>query len=183
MTLAAVERKKYEKAWNIDAYHAFSPAEAMLPLFKQMVRGRGTLIDIGCGTGRASQKLADMGWTVTMLDHVAVKGRPKLPFIKATVWNDWRVDDGFDQGFCCDVMEHIPPEMVDRTLDNIMWYCHRVFFSINFLPDHFGGQVGHPLHLTVKPFEWWVEKLGEFGTVANARDLLGEGAFDVRSNY
>jgi hypothetical protein len=47
------------------------------------------------------------------------------------------------------------------------------------MPDHFGAQIGHPLHLTVQPFEWWVAKLGEFGTVKNARDLIGEGAFDV----
>jgi hypothetical protein len=69
---------------------------------------------------------------------------------------------------------------VDKVLDNIAQHVDRCFFSIHFGPDHFGQVVGHPLHLTVKPFEWWVVKLAQFGTVKQARDLLGMGVFDVQ---
>lgn len=210
--LATHEREKYEKAWAIPEYHNFSPAMNIMPLFKAMVKppkrptGKGkaaqrlenyalpTLLDIGCGTGRASEHLSEKGWSVTMLDHVQVNKDSELPFIKANIFGQWPTNKigvrkigpqgwtyPFDQGFCCDVMEHIPPEEVDAALNNIATRCERMFFSINFNADHFGAQVGHPLHLTVQPFMWWVRKLNEFGTVKAARDLMGEGVFDVIS--
>jgi 2-polyprenyl-3-methyl-5-hydroxy-6-metoxy-1,4-benzoquinol methylase len=212
--LAKHEREKYEKAWAIPEYHTFSPAMNIMPLFKAMVKkpkrptGKGkpaqklenyalpTLLDIGAGTGRASEHLAEAGWSVTMLDHVRVNKDCELPFIKANIFGNWPSNKigvrkiaspgqwsyPFDQGFCCDVMEHIPPEQVDAALNNIATRCQRMFFSINFHKDHFGTQVGHPLHLTVQPFMWWVKKLEEFGSVKAARDLMGEGVFDVTSD-
>ncbi len=182
MTTATAERRKYEEVWSLPNYRAYSPGEAVLPLFRQQVRPRskGRLIDIGCGTGRAGLALASDGWDVTLLDHAKncrdheAKG---LPFVKACVWGRWAGQ--WDVGYCCDVMEHIPPEKVNATLKRIFTNCGRVFFSICFEPDHFGGEVGHPLHLTVQPFTWWRDRLGEHGTVRNARDLIGMGVFDV----
>lgn len=185
MNLAAHERKKYEKAWAMPEYHKFSPGVEMLPLFKQMVKriGHPSLLDIGCGAGAASIELKKLGYRVTAMDHVDVKERPKgIKFIKQNLWTPWKVPAKgvvWDRGYCCDVMEHIPSEKVDAVLKNIMQNCYRTFFSISFMKDHFGEKVGHPLHLTVKPFVWWRDKLGEFGTVKNARDLLGMGVFDV----
>jgi SAM-dependent methyltransferase len=177
--LAVAERKKYEKVWAIDAYKNFSPGEYVLPLFRQMVRKRGSLLDIGCGTGRASERLKAMGWKVSMMDHVQVNKQLRMPFYKQNLWNKWKVTKTWDQGYCCDVMEHIPPEKVDAALQNIFSHCDRVFFSIHFGEDNFGKAVGHPLHLTVKPFTWWVAKLAEYGEVNQARDILGMGVYDV----
>jgi hypothetical protein len=210
MDLATRERQKYEKAWAIPEYHNFSPAMNIMPLFEQMVKkpkrptGKGKpaqrlenyavpkLLDVGCGAGKASEHLAEAGWDVTMLDHVRVNKDCELPFVKANIFGRWtkvpvrKISPSgwkyaFDRGFCCDVMEHIPTKEVDVALNNITTRCQRVFFAINFKKDHFGKQVGHPLHLTVKPFMWWVDKLNEFGTVKAARDLMGEGVFDVVS--
>jgi hypothetical protein len=182
--IAAFERAKYERAWAIPEYHNFSPAMNIMPLFKDMVRWRRpsrTLIDIGAGSGRASEDLASQGWDVTMLDHVRVSPHCPLPFVEACVFQPWPTDKVWDLGFCCDVMEHIPPDEVDSALDNIFRHCQRAFFSINFRKDHFGQHVGHTLHLTVEPFEWWVEKLSGFGRIRNARDIIGEGVFYVGS--
>jgi SAM-dependent methyltransferase len=187
-SLAVSERQKYEKVWSIEGYKNFSPGEYVLPLFRQMVRMKpgATLLDIGCGTGRVSQRLSDLGWNVSMMDHVQVNKDSVIPFYKQNLWTRWRVSlkEGdsvkWDQGYCCDVMEHIPPKEVDKTLKNILSHCDRVFFSIHFGEDNFGAAVGHPLHLTVKPFMWWADKLREYGTVVQARDLLGMGVYDVK---
>ena len=182
MSLATDERRKYTQAWKHPQYGAYSPGESMIPLFRQMVRiPRGTVIDLGAGGGRASRQLRDLGWRVTQMDLVAVPGRGRFPFIRGTLWAPWRTGKGktWDLGYCCDVMEHIPPEKVDAVLEKIFARCGRVFFSINFQKDHFGGVIGHPLHLTIRPFKWWADKLGEHGRVIQARDLLGEGAFYV----
>jgi hypothetical protein len=64
-------------------------------------------------------------------------------------------------GFCTDVLEHIPTEDVDKVLDNCLAACKHVFFQISTVDDVMGGMIGHPLHLTVKPYEWWLKKFTE----------------------
>lgn len=148
----------------------------MLPIFRQIVKKRGTLLDIGCGTGRAGEKLNDGGWQVTLMDFAENAPEVQLPFIRQCLWSRWG-SQRWDYGYCCDVMEHLPPEKVNAALKNIFAHCDNVFFSIHFDEDQFGAVIGHPLHLTVQPFTWWRDKLGEYSTVKDARDLIGMGTF------
>lgn len=176
-TLATHERRKYERIWSDSRYAQYSPGEEMVPLFRQMCRKKGTLLDIGCGTGRATRKLHEAGYSAVGIDFVDARDAP-TPFVKQNLWTPWKKIRGVrDYGYCCDVMEHIPPEKVDLVLDNIIRHCNRVFFSVHFGPDHFGQVIGHPLHLTIRPFVWWREKLRCYGILTEARDLLGMGVF------
>jgi hypothetical protein len=77
-------------------------------------------------------------------------------------------------------MEHIPTEFTALAVDRILSAGRDAFFSISFEPDHFGSFLRQPLHLTVRPFEWWLGLMGEVGTVLDARDLMGEGIFHVK---
>jgi hypothetical protein len=61
-------------------------------------------------------------------------------------------------GFCTDVMEHIRPHHVDKVLDNCLSACQHVFFQIATEDDNMGKVVGHKLHLSVHPYEWWLKK-------------------------
>ena len=61
-------------------------------------------------------------------------------------------------GFCTDVMEHIRPHHVDRVLSNCLSAAQHVFFQISTVDDKASELVGHKLHLTVRPFEWWLTK-------------------------
>lgn len=150
----------------------------MLPFARGFFRKPGTLVDIGCGTGRAGVELAKKH-DVTLMDFIpdAVDEFVTLPFVRQNLWARWP-RRRWDYGYCCDVLEHMPPERVDAVLANIRKHCTRkVFFSIHFEQDQFGAIVGHPLHLTVKPFVWWRDKLREYWTLHDARDLIGMGAF------
>lgn len=182
MTLADRERAKYEVMWAVPEYRAHSPGEMMLPMFTKMVgapQPGATLLDIGAGTGRAARRLAETGWNVTMLDHVEGGIEVDLPLIICSIFEPWPTQAQWDVGYCCDVMEHIPPQEVDAALTHILAHCRRVFFNIHFGPDNFGKVIGHPLHLTVQPFTWWVETLAQRARLIHARDLLGFGAFLV----
>lgn len=172
-------RSVYEQCWSIPAYRSYSPGEAALPCFRQMVTPGGTLVDIGCGTGRAGAHLSDWGFEVTLIDFAknALDEGVTLPFLRTDITQT--VPGSYDYGYCCDVMEHIEPKQVGRTLSNILKSCRRAFFSIHFGPDHFGKLVGHPLHLTQECFTWWRDKLEGHGALLEARDLLGHGVFYV----
>jgi hypothetical protein len=64
-------------------------------------------------------------------------------------------------GYCTDVLEHIAPENVDAVIDNCLLSCRHVFFQISTVDDAMGALIGMPLHLTVQPYEWWLNKFRE----------------------
>lgn len=177
--IAEAERQKYEKAWGIDAYHSGSPGVLYQEMFQNIAKPQPgqTVLDIGAGAGAASVKMKEAGLRVIGYDLTnAAWAHPGIPLWTGTIWK-FRSDATFDFGFCCDVMEHIPPQFVALTLDRILAACDRAFFSISFTPDVMGAGIGETLHLTVRPFKWWRDTFREVGTLYDARDLLGDGVF------
>jgi hypothetical protein len=179
MILAQREREKYAAVWSLPQYHNTSPGKRHAELFGRMVQPeRGlSVLDIGCGAGEGGKALKELhGLNVEYLDQVKVGSL--APFIEQPLWKP--ITAKFSYGYCCDVMEHIPTEFTMLCVRNMLDACEQVFFSISFQHDHFGAYVGEALHLTVKPFTWWRDCLGEMGQLAEARDLMGEGVFLVR---
>lgn len=185
--LADVERAKYQKAWAHDAYRRFAPGEhIVIPYLQQIRPSKGRLIDFGAGTGRGAYALWKRGYDVTMIDIAdncldeEVKEAIGHRLVIANLW------DGLDmprakEGFCTDVMEHIPEEKVDAVIANTLKLCERVFFHICLREDHFGSELGEHLHLTVKPFVWWRDKMREHGKLLDGRDLINNGWYYVAS--
>lgn len=159
------ERRKYEKMWTeVPNYRTNSPGEKLVNRFLELAQWEkgDELIDCGSGTGRAAKRLSDAGFDVTMLDITETATDPdiKLPFIQDCLWS---MDAGlhFDWVYCTDVLEHIPTEHVDAVLDNLACMTgYGAFMQIALFPDGFGARIGQTLHLTVKPAEWWADKIG-----------------------
>jgi len=75
-----------------------------------------------------------------------------------------------DIGYCCDVMEHIPPEQVDDVLRNVCNVAPRIFFQIALFHDNMGAIIGQRLHLSVHTAFWWLRKLQDYGRVLHFED-------------
>lgn len=163
------EREKYEHMWAHQQYRQVSPGESCAALFCEIARPRkgSTCIDFGAGTGRGGLMLAILGLKVEMLDfadNCLDEDVRKALDTQAEVLK-FRQHDLTERapivapyGFCTDVMEHIPPDQVDLVLANILRAAEHVFFQISCTDDSCGVLIGHPLHLTVKPYAWWLEK-------------------------
>lgn len=200
------ERLKYERMWrDFPDYRMNSPGELVLLKWLGIVKPKpgASIIDFGCGPGRASMVMGLMGFKVTMVDiadncldpdvrDLVNHGRLRFEvgdftaqYPAAVFVNGNGVTEAFetyalaDHAYCCDVMEHIPPERVDRAIINILGAVRDAFFLVNFRDDHFGADAGEPLHLTVRPFPWWRDKFREHGTLVEARDLIVNGMFRV----
>lgn len=164
MNLEQTEREKYERIWSHQDYRDNSPSERLVPYFLEHVlfAPGDTLIDLGCGTGRATLTLKKHFPSVYGLDlcesalDPSVQGN--IRFVQGCLWDlpEWLFYARWNWFYCCDVLEHIPTEKVDDVLDNCAVIAKGGFFQIALFPSEWFGEV---LHLTVMPQDWWVEKI------------------------
>lgn len=186
MNLVETEREKYTELWrDVPEYRAFSPGVQNVQRFMDVMQpSKGaTILDVGCGTGVAGLMFEKLGLRPYWIDITDAGLAPEVDrrrFTKAPLWSEWNDILGFNYGFCCDVMEHIPTEYTMLVIDRVMAVCQTTWFQIALVPDQFGAVIGKPLHLTVKPFTWWLDRFQLAGTVIDARDLCGQALFVVR---
>ncbi len=185
------EREKYRQVWEMPAYRLHSPGEEIAAEFVKLcgIERKHHVLDLGCGTGRGGAKIADLvNCQITMLDFADNCLDPDLIrkrfntkdilFLEADL-NEWIPVKG-DYGFCCDVLEHLPPSQVDQVIRNIMAAVPVCFFQVSTVPDVMGQLISRRLHLSVHPFEWWCETFERLGyRVRSGEDRGNAGVFLV----
>ena len=183
------EQRKYETLWDIPEYRATSPGEQAIQWFVEMARPEvgQSVLDIGCGSGKASAKMIALGYDVLGIDFAdnCLDEDASVPFLQADLCKPLlnRIQIKMsrtmpaDYAFCADFMEHMPTEWVMYVLTNIQQCAQKCWFMIPFTHDVFGQVIGESLHLTVRPFAWWRDRLREVGNLVDARDLMGRGVF------
>lgn len=163
------EQEKYERMWSFPAYRNEAPGEHCVAKFVEIAGPDhgDTVIDFGCGTGRASIELDRAGLAPRLVDFAANcrdVAAMHLPFYQLDLTEPMPIRA--DYGYCCDVMEHIPPADVDKVLTNIFNSVREgVFFQISTVPDAFGAVINQRLHLSVFPHDHWLSRLRELGRV------------------
>lgn len=182
------ERKKYEAVWRHEQYRQVAPGEQIAPLFIAHARPKpgSTVIDFGSGTGRGALMLAVLsGVKVHMLDFAAncldddvrqmIETQPQaLSFTQHDLTQPVPFTAAY--GFCTDVMEHIPTSDVDKVLTNIVHAAQHCFFQIALEDDKLGALIGAPLHLTVQPYAWWLDKFRSLGCAITWSEDCGSHA-------
>ncbi len=124
------------------------------------------ILDMGCGRGVAVKRLLLEYRDVKGVDITLMGcGLEFLPrgivvpvqvdatrFIEAPLWALPFADNEFDYTFSADVMEHIPPELVEDAITEIYRVTSkRTLHVIATAPS----TCKKGLHLTVKPMDWW----------------------------
>jgi len=194
----------YDQAWSLPEYSSNSPGEQNISFFLQNVlrvlnppddskfQFDQTVLDAGAGSGKGALALDGLGFKVKMCDISdagLTDAARALPFEKANLWSSLHLiargfshpnATRFDFVYCCDVLEHIPPQFTMLAIDHMLRVArYGVFLSVSLVPDNFGIWMGQALHQTVQPFTWWRDSLRELGTVGDARDLHNCGVFFI----
>lgn len=186
MPLHEVEREKYEHVWRFPEYRVGSPGLRSLPDFfaKTGAQPRDTVIDVGCGMGKAALQMRERGLRVTMFDIADNCLNPEvrealvpgfLDFKTGCIWDVTPADlEPADFVFCCDVLEHIPTEQVPNTLNVLRYLTNRqAYLRIALFDDtHYANVTGRQLHLTVKTPRWWEEQLHKYFNVEHQQELV-----------
>ncbi len=111
-----VDPSHYDPGEYLDAGRMASIAHQFLSLHNKFPGA--SVLEVGVGSGLATQLLRKLGHAVTTLDF---DGR-LAPDLVGSVTDIPAADGAFDAFVCCQVLEHIPFEQVDRALKQL----HRV---------------------------------------------------------
>lgn len=197
----ALETDRYTQLWSsTERYGEVSPGERYCPVFLDAIgpqaKGRftsayrGHVLDAGVGGGKGALALAAAGFRVTGCDltdaGLSDEARATLSaFHPACLWHDLRpltpLWQSFDWVYCCDVLEHLPPEFTMLAIHRLLQVTGLgLFLSVGLDEDTWGMWVGTPLHQTIRPYVWWRNNLQELGDVVDARDLFVGATFLVR---
>lgn len=162
MSIVAIERAKYQRAWTAPEYRRACHGRALWlkrrDLFPAVF---DSALDIGCGLGYQFAAWCDAGidaWAVDIAENCLADDVRRDWGRRLVVVPLWEMTWArtFDVGLCADVMEHIPPKMVRRSLERIAACCEVVVFKIAHEPNSLGDDV---LHLTLEPVDWWMDAM------------------------
>jgi SAM-dependent methyltransferase len=171
-----------------------------IKIIRRIARPGERILEAGCGSGRTSMLLADMGYRLTALDRSEVllhrispstSFLPGLQFVQADMENLPFPDKTFKMVFSCGVLEHFdPPQIVDFLneqkrvstfvlVDVPNFRCvKRSFGDERFYTDEEWTQMFHEAGLKVIKLMHRGLDTGKF--VGNCSVILAAGEQDVK---
>ncbi|NBW22414.1 MAG: methyltransferase domain-containing protein [Caulobacteraceae bacterium] len=156
------ELEKYQGIYgsvNFSQYgHACHGARAV-PIIARWQPKR--VIDVGCGHNEFAQRLRQ-----ALPDTSVIGADFACTSADLICWAHEipGPDKSFDVVTAFDVLEHLPPEDVDRTLTELARISERFCVSISYVDSKNRWQ-GQTLHPTVRPEGWWIQRLMRAGAV------------------
>lgn len=174
MNYNKTEKEKYRQIWeNIDynSGNAVKFADIVNEIIKKdKWESNVYVLEFGCGDGTTISRLQNMGYHVYGNDitKVGLKFIDTELVFESPVWDIRKLitkfPDFFEYTISTDVLEHIPPEMIDQSIENILAVTgYKTIHAIctrECVVKHFNQE----LHLTIKPLDWWHEQFNRLNT-------------------
>lgn len=153
------EKKKYTDAWRCKAETPSINSKRVVHYVKRLDK-QWKMIDLGCGDGAAVKALRKLGFDIVGVDiTLEAIGENEKGFFEAPLWRLPFENDEFDFTFSTDALEHIPPQLVNRTIKEIYRITKVKTFHAIAPFEHCNK--GFVFHLTAKPIDWWKSRFDE----------------------
>ncbi|MEI8350069.1 MAG: methyltransferase domain-containing protein [Candidatus Omnitrophota bacterium] len=158
------EHEKYSKQWK-DGYQRSACAVPLGYYIAAKAQKHWKLLDIGCGDGTTINILNRLGFCCYGTDITlnGLIGKPIYTYkntpipenliTEAPIWNIPCKDDEFDFTFSTDMLEHLPPELINKSIKEI--YRISKLKTYHCIANFSHILSNQEMHLTIRPFEWW----------------------------
>ena len=153
------EKDKYQRGWNQGVETTSQTSKHIANHFVGRINKEWHILEIGCGAGNATMDLRRLGYKAKAVDitlAAVVDAKEKQGFFEAPLWRLPFEDNSFDFSFSTDVMEHVPPEFVDKCIQEIYRVTKHETYHVIMPRPH--RKQGFVFHLTVQPIEWWRDR-------------------------
>lgn len=116
-------------------------------------------LDLGCGHAVLSNYFTDYTGVDVSSYVIEDNKQKKGKYIHSSL-HEYQDERRYDNIISTDVLEHLPEDIIDQTLQSIInLKANRFIFSISCRPSVTLSLKGEQLHLTVKEPSWWKAKL------------------------
>ena len=116
-------------------------------------------LDLGCGHAVLSNYFTDYTGVDVSSYVIEDNKQKKGKYIHSSL-HEYQDERRYDNIISTDVLEHLPEDIIDQTLQSITnLKANRFIFSISCRPSVTLSLKGEQLHLTVKEPSWWKAKL------------------------
>lgn len=164
----------YDGMWMNSNYHNFHMSDCIMEDVEAFCEQKEikTVLDIGCGPGRAVKMLKSKGFEAKGFDcsSKAVEFANDEDIVRADL-PDIPFDGRFDLALCTEVLEHVTEELVEKTLHRLRRQAEYAIITIPHQHAGFPGPHMEQLHETVHDRKWWREKLQESGKVIDEKTV------------
>lgn len=190
MEVELEEKNKYEGLWQT-TYIPSKTSKVMPDYIEKFYQSKSMkMLDLGCGDGSVVRELVQRGYDCKGVD-ITLAGIPdNLPvytdegpdprmrieptglFTEAPLWRLPFKNNEFDLTFSSDVLEHIPRNLVNQVIKEIIRVTKiKTVHIVATFPDKRGDVV---LHHTVESAGWWIEQFDD----CRAGKLIGVKIID-----
>lgn len=149
-------RKEYEEFHKGHFFAGYSVLQFANNIYSAIEKTNSTtILDYGSGKGHQySKKKLDLYWGVEV-DCYDPGYKPFSDLPNKT----------YDGVICTEVMEHVPEDEVDDTIQHIFARATKfVFFSISLGTANKKFSNGEQIHVTLKSAEWWRSVIDRYNT-------------------
>ena len=158
----ATEKAKYENLWRSEKYQPSKTQATIVSALMGSGYANGKILELGCGNGVATEALINHGLDAQGAD-ITLEGlvvNRNGHYTEAPLWNMPFEDNAFDMTFSTDVLEHLPPDKVLDSIEEIMRVTKGI--TIHVIANFSCTSYGQELHLTQQPIEWWRKQFNSF---------------------
>ena len=187
------EKAEAEKVWEKEGYRITSPGYvcliAFIQHFKDEIIKGGSISDFGCGPGLTAQTFLQLGLQVNLVDiaenclqdniyALTLLEKEKLKFTRACLWALPEDFPKTDWIYCADVLEHLPEDKVLPSLEAMAKRTAKGgYLQICTVDDNYSSIIGEELHLTIKPKDWWLQKIEKYWKIDKVVTIIEDFRF------
>lgn len=176
-----VEDEKYKAEKDSRGYGRGNHGKEIVEFLKTLKLE--SILDVGCGYGNFCDQVSHFIDNVYGADIASVAtnntiDNNKINFIDSDALNIDLPDKSIDMITSFDCLEHCLEEDIDEIMKNFKRISRKGFaFSIAYRQAGERSNHGEYLHMTVKPEEWWIDKIQNItgATLKHKTNLPGLG--------